>query len=258
MRIVRFSDGDHPKYGVVKDDSTRIFVLRGDPLFSPIEPSGEVFELDEVRLLAPVIPRSKVVGVGRNYADHVAEMGGEIPEEPVLFLVPNTAVTGPDDPIILPSWTNKVEPEGELAVVIKTLSKNVAPEDVDDIVFGYTITNDVTARDKQAQDGQWARAKGFDSACPIGPWITVSDSLDVDNLEITLSVDGEVRQKASTADMIHKVRDLVSFASHVFTLLPGDVIMTGTPAGVAPIYAGDRVDITIEGIGTLSNPVVRR
>ncbi len=258
MRIVRFSDGSSPKYGFLKDGSTRIFVLRGDPLFSEIELSGEVFELDEVRLLSPVIPRSKVVGVGRNYADHVEEMGAEVPAEPVFFIKPNTSVIGPDDPIVLPSWSHHVEPEGELAVVIKTVAKNLEPDAVEDVVFGYTIANDVTARDKQKLDGQWTRAKGFDTACPIGPWIVVDPELDVDNLRLTTTVDGEVRQDASTSDMIISVRDLVVAASEVFTLLPGDVILTGTPAGVAPIEGGDRVDIEIDRIGTLSNPVVRR
>lgn len=258
MRIVRFSDGTSPKYGFLKDGSTRIFVLRGDPLFAEIELSGEVFELDEVRLLSPVIPRSKVVGVGRNYAAHVEEMGSEVPTEPVFFIKPNTSVIGPDDPIVLPSWTHHVEPEGELAVVIKTVAKDLTPDAVDDVIFGYTIGNDVSARDKQKLDGQWTRAKGFDTACPLGPWIVVDPELDVDNLHLTTTVGGEVRQDASTSQMIFSVRDLVVAASQTFTLLPGDVILTGTPAGVAPIHPGDRVDINIEGIGTLSNPVVRR
>lgn len=258
MRIVRFSDGSSPKYGLLKDDSTWVFVLKGDPLFSPAEASGEVFELDEVRLLSPVIPRSKVVAVGKNYADHVSEMDSEIPEEPILFLKPNTSVIGPDDPIVLPNWSHHVDHEAELAVVIKTIAKDLSPDEVDDVIFGYTCANDVSARDKQKQDGQWTRAKGFDTACPLGPWITVSDRFDPDNVRITASVDGEVRQDASTADMIVPVRELISFISGVFTLLPGDVILTGTPAGVGPIHPGDRVDVTIEGIGTLTNPVVRR
>lgn len=259
MRIVRFSDGNNPRYGMMKDDSTRIFVLRGDPLFSKIELSGEVFELDEVRLVSPVIPRSKVVGVGRNYLEHIQEMGGEeAPPEPVLFMKPNTSVIGQDDPIVLPPWSNHVEHEAELAVVIKTLAKNVPVEEVDDIVFGYTVANDVTARDKQRDDGQWARAKSFDTSCPLGPWITIDPDLDVDNLEVTSVVDGEIRQSGSTADMIFPVRELVSFISHQFTLLPGDVILTGTPAGVGPLHPGDRVEVSVSGIGTLSNPVVRR
>ncbi len=255
---MRFSDGSSPKFGFLKDGSTRIFVLRGDPLFSKIELSGEVFELDEVRLLSPVIPRSKVIGVGRNYLAHIEEMGSEVPAEPVFFIKPNTSVIGPDDPIVLPSWSHHVEPEGELAVVVKTIAKNIAPEDVDEYIFGYTIGNDVSARDKQKLDGQWTRAKGFDTACPLGPWIVVDPDLDVDSLDLMTQVDGEIRQDASTSQMIVPVRELVAAASEVFTLLPGDVILTGTPAGVAPIHPGDRVEITIEGIGTLSNPVVRR
>lgn len=259
MRIVRFSDGTSPKYGMLKEDSTRIFVLRGDPLFSKIELSGEVFELEEVRLVSPVIPRSKVVAVGKNYLDHVKEMGGEqAPAEPILFIKPNTSVIGPDDPIVLPPWSNHVEFEGELAVVIKTLAKNIPVDQVDDIIFGYTIANDVTARDKQKQDGQWTRAKGFDTSCPLGPWITVDPDLDVDDLYLSTTVDGQPRQAATTSDMIFPVRELVSFVSEVFTLLPGDVILTGTPAGVGPLHPGDRVEVTVSGIGTLSNPVVRR
>lgn len=258
MRIVRFTEGSSPKYGFLKDDSTRIYVLRGDPLFSKIELSGEVFELDEVRLLSPVIPRSKVVAVGRNYQAHIEERGAQTPAEPIFFIKPNTSVIGPDDPIVLPPWSNHVEPEGELAVVIKTIAKDLSPDEVDDVIFGYTIGNDVSARDKQKLDGQWTRAKGFDTACPLGPWIVVDPDLDVENLQIITEVGGEVRQDESTAAMITSAKELVLKASEVFTLLPGDVILTGTPAGVAPIHPGDRVNITIDGIGTLSNPVVRR
>lgn len=258
MRIVRFSSGGDPKYGIVKDNSTRIFVLRGDPIFSEVKLSGEVFELDEVRLLSPVIPRSKVVCVGKNYRDHAAEMDSEVPSEPLLFIKPNTSVIGPDDPIVLPNWSHHVDHEAELAVVIKTLAKNVAVEDVDDVIFGYTVANDVTARDIQKKDGQWTRAKGFDTSCPLGPWIVVDPELNIDDLRVTASVDGDLRQSESTSKMIFPVRELVSFISHVFTLLPGDVILTGTPAGVGPIQPGDRVDVAVSGIGTLSNPVVRR
>lgn len=258
MRIVRFTDGSSPKYGFLKDDSTRIFVLRGDPIFAKIELSGEVFELDEVRLLSPVIPRSKVVGVGRNYLAHIEEQGAQTPAEPIFFIKPNTSVIGPDDPIVLPPWSNHVEPEGELAIVIKTIAKDLTLEEVDDVIFGYTIGNDVSARDKQKLDGQWTRAKGFDTACPLGPWIVVDPDLDVDNLQIITEVGGDVRQDESTAAMITSAKELVVKASEVFTLLPGDVILTGTPAGVAPIHPGDRVSITIDGIGTLSNPVIRR
>ena len=258
MQIVRFSDGGDPKYGIVKDDSTRLFALRGDPLFSEVRLSGEVFEIDEVRLLSPVIPRSKVVGVGKNYRDHALEMGGEPPKSPLLFFKPNTSVIGPDDPIVLPPWSDHVDHEAELAVVIKTIAKNVPVDEVDDVIFGYTVANDVTARDIQKSDNQWARAKGFDTSCPLGPCIVVDPELDVDNLQVTATVDGELRQNGSTSKMIFSVRELVSFISHAFTLLPGDVILTGTPAGVGPLKPGDRVDVAVSGIGTLSNPVVRR
>ena len=257
MRIVRFSDGGSPRYGALEDDSTRVVVLKGDPLFSPVEPSGKIVELEEIRLLSPVIPRSKVVGVGKNYADHAREMGGEAPDHPILFLKPNTSVIGPDDPIVLPSWSQEVHHEAELAVVIKTLAKDVEPDDVDDVILGYRCANDVSARDAQRADGQWTRAKGFDTACPLGPWIVVDPELDVTDLRVTATVNGELRQSDTTANMLIPVRELVSYVSKVFTLLPGDVIITGTPAGVGPIVAGDHVDIAIQGVGTLSNPVVR-
>lgn len=255
MRIVRFSDGDSPKFGLLKDDSNRVFVLRGDPMFSPIEPSGEVFELDEIRLLAPVIPRSKVVAAARNWPTHAPE---NTPDEPVIFIKPNTSVTGPEDPIIYPAWSNHIEPEGELAVVVKTLAKDVPVDRVDDIVFGYTVGNDVSARDKQRKDGQFTRGKGFDSSCPLGPWITVDPELDIDSLQITTRVDGTPIQQGNTADMIFPVRELVSFVSRCFTLLPGDVILTGTPTDSVPVHPGDRVEVEIEGIGKISNPVIRR
>lgn len=256
MRIVRFSDGDTPRYGALDNDSTRIVVLKGDPLFNPVEPDGRIVELEEVRLLSPVIPRSKVVGIGKNYAEHAAEMGGDVPSWPIVFLKPNTSVIGPDDPIALPRWSNEVHYEGELAVVIKSLAKDVPREQVDDIILGYTCANDVSARDAQRQDGQWTRAKGFDTSCPLGPWITVDPELDVENLRIETRVDGQVCQSDSTASMITPVKELIAYVSTIFTLLPGDVVITGTPAGVGPLKPGQRVDVDIEGIGTLSNPVV--
>lgn len=255
MKIVRFSDGDSPRYGALEDGSTRIVVLKGDPLFNPVEPDGRIVELDEVRLLSPVIPRSKVVAIGKNYADHAREMGGEAPDMPVVFLKPNTSVIGPDDPIVRPSWCNELHHEGELAVIIKSLAKDVPLEDVDKIILGYTIANDVTARDIQRADSQWTRAKGFDTSCPLGPWITVDPNLDVNNLRITTTVDGEVRQDDTTANMIHNVAEIVSYVSSIFTLLPGDVIITGTPKGVSEMKPGQTVEVAIEGIGTLRNTV---
>jgi 2-keto-4-pentenoate hydratase/2-oxohepta-3-ene-1,7-dioic acid hydratase in catechol pathway len=208
-----------------------------------------------VRLLAPVIPRSKVIGIGKNYAEHAREMGGEAPATPLMFLVPNTAVIGPGDPVVMPPQTSEVGYEGELAVVIGRLCRNVDASDALDFVFGYTIANDVTARDLQRSDGQWARAKGFDTFCPLGPWIETD--LDPGAQRIVTMLDGAIVQDGPTSDMVHDVASLVAFASEAFTLLPGDVILTGTPAGVGLVDAGQRVDVDIDGIGVLSNPFVR-
>jgi len=258
VRIARFSLDDEPTYGVVEGEagSERLIVLAGDPLYTAVKPTGRTVDLAEVRLLAPVIPRSKVVGIGRNYADHAEEMGNDLPAQPLMFLKPNTSVIGPGDPIVLPEWSQEVHYEGELAVVIRRICKDVPRERVAEVVLGYTCANDVTARDAQKSDGQWARAKGFDGSCPLGPWIETD--LDVDDLRISTRLDGRTVQDGSTSQMVFDVADLVAYASAAFTLLPGDVILTGTPAGVGPIVDGQRVDVEIESLGTLSNPVVRR
>ena len=256
MRIARFTTGEDPAYGLVDGAGERIAEITGDPLYTKIELTGDTHLVEDVRLLAPVIPRSKVIGIGRNYADHAAEMGTDVPAEPLMFLVPNTAVVGPGDPVVIPPQTSEVSYEGELAVVIGRMCKDVEPEDVARVVYGYTCADDVTARDLQRGDGQWARAKGFDTFCPLGPWIETD--LDVGDLSIVTRRDGEVVQDGTTADMVHGVAALVSYASRAFTLLPGDVILTGTPAGVGPVVAGQRVEVEIEGIGTLSNPFVAR
>ncbi len=258
MRIARFTLDDNPTYGLVEGDpgSEELVVLQGDPLYTPVQPTGRRVALEEVRLLAPVIPRSKVVGIGRNYADHAAELGHDVPDRPLMFLTPNTAVIGPGDPVPLPPWTDDVHYEGELAVVISRLCKDVPRERVDQVVLGYTCANDVTARDVQQSDGQWARAKGFDGSCPLGPWIETD--LDHEDVRITTRLDGEVVQDGRTSQMVFDVADLVAYVSSAFTLLPGDVILTGTPAGVGPVREGQRVEVEIEGLGTLSNPVVRR
>lgn len=259
MRIARFTTGDEPRYAFVQGDPghEQLAVLNGDPLFQPVEPTGERIALgDGVRLLAPVIPRSKIVAVGRNYAAHVAEMGDEVPTSPLLFFKPNTAVIGPDDPIVLPEFSSEVSYESELAVVIGKVTRNVTPEAARAHVLGYTVANDVTARDVQRNEDQWARAKGFDTSCPLGPWI-VTD-LDFEDAAVRSRVNGEPRQDGTTADMVFDVAFLVSYISEAFTLLPGDVILTGTPAGVGLIEHGDRVECEVEGIGVLSNPVVRR
>jgi len=254
VRIARISLDDQPHYGVVEDDE--IAVVSGDPLFSPIQPTGRRVKVDDVRLLAPVIPRSKVVAVGKNYADHATEMGGDVPYTPLLFFKPNTAVVGPDDPIVLPQWSAEVSFEGELAVIIGRICKDVPVERVKEVVLGYTVANDVTARDAQRTDGQWARAKGFDSSCPLGPWIDTT--FDPADAQIVTRLNGEVRQDGNTADMVRKIPELIAYISSAFTLLPGDVILTGTPAGVGELSHGDRVEVEIAGLGALGNPVLRR
>ncbi|MBC7639951.1 MAG: fumarylacetoacetate hydrolase family protein [Rhodoferax sp.] len=260
MRIARYTTGQDPTYGIVTEDENGAMVIaevQGDPLYQPIAYTGVQVPLDDARLLAPVIPRSKVVGIGKNYADHVAEMGGgQPPSEPLVFLKPNTSVVGPGDPIVLPRQSANVHYEGELAVVIGRICKDVPRERVPEVVFGYTCANDVTARDLQSSDAQWSRAKGFDTFCPLGPWIETE--LDHRDLALSTRVDGVTVQDSRTSLLIHDVVTLVSYVSSVFTLLPGDVILTGTPAGVGRIVAGQRVEVEIEGIGTLSNPVVSR
>jgi 2-keto-4-pentenoate hydratase/2-oxohepta-3-ene-1,7-dioic acid hydratase in catechol pathway len=232
--------------------------IEGHP-FGQIQFSGARWALSDVRLLSPILP-SKVVCVGRNYAEHAAEHGSEVPKEPLLFLKPSTSVIGPRDAIRLPIFSKQVEHEAELAVVIGAPGARRADRAAAErAIFGYTCANDVTARDLQRSDGQWTRAKGFDSFCPIGPWITTG--LDVSDLEIRCEVgrnpeEMEVRQLGRTSDMVFDVAGLVSYISHVMTLLPGDVVLTGTPAGVSPLTEGDTVTVRIEGIGELSNPVV--
>jgi 2-keto-4-pentenoate hydratase/2-oxohepta-3-ene-1,7-dioic acid hydratase in catechol pathway len=218
--------------------------------------TGERWALADVRLIAPIYP-TKIVGIGKNYAAHVAEMGTPAPDAPLMFLKPTTAVIGPADAIRLPVDAKEVEHEGELAVVIGPQGASEVPrERALDTVFGYTAANDVTARDLQRSDGQWTRAKGYNSFCPLGPWIeTVLDPAD---LAIRTEVDGEVRQDARTSLLIHDIATLISYVSHVMTLLPGDVILTGTPAGVGPLRPGQTVSVTVEGIGTLTNPVLAR
>ncbi|WP_153394238.1 fumarylacetoacetate hydrolase family protein [Ornithinicoccus halotolerans] len=255
MRICRFTTGEEPAFGLVDGAGKKIAEISGDPLYTRIELTGATHLIEDVRLLAPVIPRSKVVGIGRNYADHAAELGNEVPEQPLMFLIPNTAVVGPGDPVVLPEITQEVSFEGELAVVIGRMCKDVAAEQAQQVVFGYTVANDVTARDLQRGDGQWARAKGMDGFCPLGPW--VETELDVTDLRLTTHVDGELRQDGTTADMVHGVAALVEHVSAAFTLLPGDVILTGTPAGVGPVEDGQEVEVEVEGIGALHNRFVR-
>ncbi|WP_422114850.1 fumarylacetoacetate hydrolase family protein [Brachybacterium sp. UNK5269] len=258
MRIARFTTGEDPMYGIVqeKDGQDMVYGITGDPLYTEIRPTGTIHPLSEVRLLAPVIPRSKVVCVGRNYAAHAAELGNEVPEQALFFLKPNTAVVGPGDPVMLPAYSQEVSLEAELAVVIKRMTKDVTAAQVPDHVLGYTCANDLTARDAQRAEDQWFRAKAFDTSCPIGPWIETD--LDPSALRITSTVDGEIAQDGTTADMVRPVAELIAEISTVVTLLPGDLVLTGTPAGVRTAPPGSVVEVTIEGLGTLSNPMVRR
>jgi 2-keto-4-pentenoate hydratase/2-oxohepta-3-ene-1,7-dioic acid hydratase in catechol pathway len=259
VRIARFTTGSDPRYAVVEGEpggDEQLAVITGDPLYTPVQFTGERVALADARLLAPVIPRSKVIGIGRNYAAHAAELGNEVPTEPLVFLKPNTSVIGPGDPIQLPVQSQDVQYEGELAVVIGRLCRDVPVNRVSEVVLGYTAANDVTARDLQKRDGQWWRAKGFDTFCPLGPYLVTG--LDVADVRVTTRLDGEVRQDGRTSQMIFDIPTLVAHVSSAMTLLPGDVLLTGTPEGVGPMAAGQRVEVEVEGIGVLSNPVVPR
>jgi 2-keto-4-pentenoate hydratase/2-oxohepta-3-ene-1,7-dioic acid hydratase in catechol pathway len=250
LRLVRVARPEGPDFGVVEGEIVRL--VEGHP-FGELRLTDRVAPLEAVRLLAPIIP-SKVFCVGKNYADHAAEMGGEVPAEPLIFSKPATSVIGPGDPIRLPRLSDDVHHEAELAVVIGRLVRKVAVEDAMDAVFGYTCANDVTARDLQRRDGQWTRAKGFDSFCPLGPWIETDLDLEA-GVHVRCRVNGTVRQDGTTKDLVFGVAELVAYCAAFATLLPGDVLLTGTPAGVGPIVAGDDVEVDIGGIGTLSNPV---
>lgn len=254
MRIARFVTDAEPMYGVVDDASEKIAVIKGDPFFVGVEPTGQRLDVADVRLLAPIIPRSKVIGIGRNYADHAKELGNDVPTSPLMFLMPNTAVIGHNDPVVLPEFSDEISYEAELCVVIGRICKDVPVERVDEVIFGYTCGNDVTARDAQRTDNQWARAKGFDGSVPLGPWIETQ--LDVEDTQVRGLLNDDLVQNGNTADLIFGVKEVVSYVSRAFTLLPGDVIMTGTPAGVGLVTAGDRFDVDIEGIGVLSNTFV--
>jgi 2-keto-4-pentenoate hydratase/2-oxohepta-3-ene-1,7-dioic acid hydratase in catechol pathway len=248
-------------FGVVEGaGTTGLTVAEIDSLpFEKVRKTGQRWALADIRLLAPIFS-SKVIGVGRNYADHAAELGNEVPKEPLIFMKPSTSVIGPNDAIRLPPQSKRVEHEAELAVVIgATGARRVDRAGAERAIFGYTCGNDVTARDLQRSDSQWTRAKGFDSFCPLGPWIETE--LDVSDLEVRCEVGRspdamEVRQIGRTKDMVFDVASLVSYVSHVMTLLPGDVILTGTPAGVSPINSGETVTVSVQGIGELRNPVV--
>jgi 2-keto-4-pentenoate hydratase/2-oxohepta-3-ene-1,7-dioic acid hydratase in catechol pathway len=273
VRIARFTTGGDPQYGAIAgeldrfgqpEEDAQVVVLAGDPLYAGLHPTQQTLRLAEVKLLAPVIPRSKVVAIGKNYADHIAEMknltGGDAPEEPMFFLKPNTSVIGPGDAIVYPPQTENLHFEGEVAVVIGRICKDVPAEKAADVVFGYTLANDVSARDLQVRDKQWSRAKGFDTFCPLGPWIETELTLEEikAGIDVRTYLEGDLRQDGTTADLIFDVPRIIEHVSAAMTLLPGDVILTGTPAGVGPMTAGEEVEVTSSRLGALTNRVVAK
>ncbi|MFF8504760.1 fumarylacetoacetate hydrolase family protein [Streptomyces anulatus] len=260
MRIARFSIDGNVAFGAVEGQGTVesgdlvLDIIKGIP-YADFELSGTKVPLNKVRLLPPVLP-NKVVAIGRNYAEHAAELGHEVPDAPITFFKPTTSVIGSGDAIEYPSFSNDLHHEAELAVVIRRMCREVPRERVKDVILGYTCANDVTARDVQQREKQWARAKGFDTSCPLGPW--VETDVDPRDLTIQATVNGEQRQLGRTSDMVRSIEDLIVHITEAMTLLPGDVILTGTPAGVGPLHVGDEVAVTIEGIGTLTNKVIKR
>lgn len=243
MRFVRFLSGEEVFTGVLSGDEIR-----------ENGPRGRVFGAENVRMLAPSVP-SKIVAVGLNYRDHAAELGMAVPKEPIIFIKPATAVIGPGDAIVYPHCSTRVDYEAELGVVIKNITRNIPPSKTKDHIAGYTCVNDVTARDIQKKDGQWTRSKSFDTFAPVGPWIETE--LDISSLRVRSYLNGTLKQDSSTAELIFGIPELISFISSVMTLLPGDIIATGTPASIGPMMPGDEITVEVEGIGRLTNRVVR-
>ncbi len=253
MKIVRIKAGDDIAYGMA--DAEGVLVYRGSP-FVAWEPTEAVVPWDVVQLLSPVLP-TKVVCVGKNYSDHVDEMDGDVPDEPLIFIKPATTVVGQNASVVYPKQSKEVHHEAELAVVLSKVARHIKAEDASQYILGYTAANDVTARDLQNKDGQWTRSKGFDTFCPLGP--AIETELDpLERLAIICKVNGEVRQAGFTSDMVFGVAEILEFVSSVMTLLPGDVILTGTPAGVGRVVPGDVMEVEIDGIGSLVNRVVER
>lgn len=249
MKLVRFESRGNVSYGLVED--SMVYRISGD-IFNEYKVTEEKFELSDIKLLAPCKP-SKIVAVGINYRDHAVEMNNDLPEDPVLFIKPSTAVIGPEDKIIRPQMSHRVDYEAELGLVIGKQAKNIEPNEAFQYVLGATCFNDVTARDLQAKDGQWTRAKSFDTFAPMGPFI-VTD-LDYNNIDIELVLNGETKQKSNTSYFITKAHEIVSYISRIMTLYPGDVIATGTPSGVGPLSKGDVVEVRLRGVGILRNHV---
>jgi 2-keto-4-pentenoate hydratase/2-oxohepta-3-ene-1,7-dioic acid hydratase in catechol pathway len=269
VRICRFTAGEDPLYGVLAGDLDEygqpaddavIVALAGDPLYVGVKPLEQEHKFEDVRLLAPVLPRSKVVGIGRNYAAHAEELGNEVPAEPLMFIKPNTSVIGPGEQIVYPRQTEDLHYEGELAVVIGRICRDVPPEQATDVIHGYTIGNDVTARDLQRSDVQFTRGKGFDTFCPLGPWIEtdLDPQAFADGVRVQTHLNGDLVQDGNTKDLIFDIPTLVAHVTSVMTLLPGDVILTGTPEGVGPMQVGDEVEVSVAGLGALTNTVAKR
>lgn len=251
MRLVRFALEGRTGYGIL--DGEKVLPLWDTP-FVGLSQSGEVLALADVRLLAPCEP-TKIIALGLNYRAHAAEFGHPVPDEPLIFMKPSTSVIGPEEDIVYPRMSRRVDYEAELAVVMGKKARHVPEEKALEYVLGYACFNDVTARDLQKKDGQFTRAKGFDTFAPLGPWIE-TEVADPDNLAVEAYLNGERRQKGNTQDMVFGVRHLLSFISRIMTLLPGDVIATGTPAGIGPMRVGDVVEVRVEGLGVLRNQVV--
>jgi 2-keto-4-pentenoate hydratase/2-oxohepta-3-ene-1,7-dioic acid hydratase in catechol pathway len=249
MRIARFRHAGNVAFGLVEGENLKVLV--GDP-YSGIELSGQTVSVSDVELLAPTVP-SKIICIGMNYSAHAAEISQDVPEEPLMFFKPSSSVTGPGAPIVLPWQSDQVELECELTIVVGKEAKNVPLDLVNDHILGFTIANDVTARDLQFSDLQWARSKGFDSFCPMGPWIDTE--FDPEQTTLESRINGTVRQMGSTRDMNFDVYQIFSYVSQNVTLYPGDVILTGSPAGLSRIQKGDMVECEIKGLGVLSNPV---
>ncbi|MCL5935039.1 MAG: fumarylacetoacetate hydrolase family protein [Firmicutes bacterium] len=249
MKFVRFEINGSARQGILEGD--QVHEIRGD-MFGEFTPGTQTYPLSGVKLLAPCVP-GKIVCVGLNYRDHAAEVNLPVPEEPVLFIKPSTTLIGPGDDILYPELSQEVDYEAELAVVIAKTARNIPLDQALDYVLGYTCANDVTARDLQRKDGQWTRAKSFDTFLPLGPYINTE--VDPLNLKIELFLNGQMKQASNTGQMVFNVRELVSRMSQVMTLLPGDVLLTGTPHGIGQMQRGDRVEVKIEGLGTLHNQV---
>jgi 2-keto-4-pentenoate hydratase/2-oxohepta-3-ene-1,7-dioic acid hydratase in catechol pathway len=250
VKVARFSNGAEPRFGIV--DGPELVVLKGHPLVAGYQTTGERIPLKELKLLAPTIP-SKIVCIGKNFADHAAEIGEEVTEEPLIFFKPSSAIIGHGDAIVIPPQSKQVELEAELCLVIGKLAKNVSVDKAMEYLWGVTIANDVTARDLQFGDGQWARSKAFDTFCPLGPW--VETEFVPDSQVIESRINGEVRQNVAISEMVHKIPFIISYVSKNMSLLPGDIILTGSPAGISVINTGDIIECEVEGIGILSNPV---